>query len=129
LAVLKLAILVSGVLALAKLGFLDFITGGFDTGRFGGLPNFQIKKDVLWTRLWRRKRCVLTSKKVFSSSFFSEGRVFSFFRYKTSLGIAARFYVISFRDNRTKNHLRFQNKFICSICVSISFYLWIFLIV
>jgi hypothetical protein len=36
--VLKLAILVSGVLALAKLGFLDFITGGFDTGRFGGLP-------------------------------------------------------------------------------------------
>jgi hypothetical protein len=29
--------LVSGVLALAKLGFLDFITGGFDTGRFGGL--------------------------------------------------------------------------------------------
>jgi hypothetical protein len=39
LAVLKLAILVSGVLALAKLGFLDFITGGLDTGRFGGLPN------------------------------------------------------------------------------------------
>jgi hypothetical protein len=39
LAVLKLAFLVSGVLALAKLGFLDFITGGFDTGRFGGLPN------------------------------------------------------------------------------------------
>jgi hypothetical protein len=42
LAVLKLAVLVSGVLALAKLGFLrgflDFITGGFDTGRFGGLP-------------------------------------------------------------------------------------------
>jgi hypothetical protein len=42
LAVLKLAILVLGVLALAKLGFLDFITGGraggFDTGRFGGLP-------------------------------------------------------------------------------------------
>jgi hypothetical protein len=38
LAVLKLAILVSGVLALAKLGFLDFIAGGFDTGRFGGLP-------------------------------------------------------------------------------------------
>jgi hypothetical protein len=29
LAVLKLAVLVSGVLALAKLGFLDFITGGF----------------------------------------------------------------------------------------------------
>jgi hypothetical protein len=45
LAVLKLAILVLGVLALAKLGFLDFITGGFDTGRFGGLPNFsQITK-------------------------------------------------------------------------------------
>jgi hypothetical protein len=39
LAVLKLAVLVSGVLALAKLGFLDFITGGFITGRFGGLPN------------------------------------------------------------------------------------------
>jgi hypothetical protein len=38
LAVLKLAVLVSGVLALAKLGFLDFITGGFDTCRFGGLP-------------------------------------------------------------------------------------------
>jgi hypothetical protein len=35
---LKLAFLVSGVLALAKLGFLDFITGGFDTGRFGGVP-------------------------------------------------------------------------------------------
>jgi hypothetical protein len=35
---LTLAVLVSGVLALAKLGFLDFITGGFDTGRFGGLP-------------------------------------------------------------------------------------------
>jgi hypothetical protein len=32
-----LAVLVSGVLALAKFGFLDFITGGFDTGRFGGL--------------------------------------------------------------------------------------------
>jgi hypothetical protein len=41
LAVLKLAILVSGVLALAKLVFLDFITGGFDTGRFGGLPIIQ----------------------------------------------------------------------------------------
>jgi hypothetical protein len=39
LAVLKLAVLVSGVLALAKLGFLDFITGGFDTGRFGGLSS------------------------------------------------------------------------------------------
>jgi hypothetical protein len=39
LAVLKLAILVSGVLALAKLGFLDFVTGGFDTGRFGGFPD------------------------------------------------------------------------------------------
>jgi hypothetical protein len=39
LAVLKLAVLVSGVLVLAKLGFLDFITGGFDTGRFGGLSN------------------------------------------------------------------------------------------
>jgi hypothetical protein len=38
LAVLKLAVLVSGVLALAKLGFLDVITGGFDTRRFGGLP-------------------------------------------------------------------------------------------
>jgi hypothetical protein len=39
LAVLKLAVMVSGVLALAKLGFLDFITGGFDTGRLGGLPS------------------------------------------------------------------------------------------
>jgi hypothetical protein len=40
---MKLAVLVSGVLAplaLAKLGFLDFITGGFDNGRFGGLPYF-----------------------------------------------------------------------------------------
>jgi hypothetical protein len=37
LAVLKLAILVSGVLALAKLGFLDSITGGYDTGRLGEL--------------------------------------------------------------------------------------------
>jgi hypothetical protein len=42
LAFLKLAVLVSGVLALAKLGFLDFITGGFDPGRFGGLPIFCI---------------------------------------------------------------------------------------
>jgi hypothetical protein len=40
LAVLNLAILVSGVLELDKLGFLDFITGGFETGRFGGLPRF-----------------------------------------------------------------------------------------
>jgi hypothetical protein len=46
LAVLKLAILVSGVLALAKLGFLDFITGGFDTGRFGGLPPLSIQKKA-----------------------------------------------------------------------------------
>jgi hypothetical protein len=41
LAFLTLALLVSGVLALAKLGFLDFITDGFDsfdTGRFGGRP-------------------------------------------------------------------------------------------
>jgi hypothetical protein len=45
LAVLKLAILVSGVLALAKLGFLDFITGGFDTGRFGGLPTLTSKSS------------------------------------------------------------------------------------
>jgi hypothetical protein len=43
LAVLKLAVLVSGVLTLAKLGFLDFITGGFDTGRFGGLPSHFIE--------------------------------------------------------------------------------------
>jgi hypothetical protein len=43
---LKLAVLVSGVLVLAKLGFLDFITGGFDTGRFGGLPiNLQVISD------------------------------------------------------------------------------------
>jgi hypothetical protein len=47
LAVLKLAILVSGVLALAKLGFLDFITGGFDTGRFGGLPNYELIFNVI----------------------------------------------------------------------------------
>jgi hypothetical protein len=44
LAVLTNAVLVLGVLALAKLGFLDYNTGGFDlgfdTGRFGGLPNF-----------------------------------------------------------------------------------------
>jgi hypothetical protein len=45
LAVLKLAILVSGVLLLAKLGFLDFITGGFDTGRFGGLPFFSYENN------------------------------------------------------------------------------------
>jgi hypothetical protein len=43
LAFLTLAVLVSGVLALPKLGFLDFITGGFDTGRFGGLPNVKAK--------------------------------------------------------------------------------------
>jgi hypothetical protein len=47
LAVLKLAILVSGVLALAKLGFLDFITGGFDTGRFGGLPMQHLTTDMI----------------------------------------------------------------------------------
>jgi hypothetical protein len=46
LAVLKLAVLVSGVLALTKLGFLDFITGGFDSGRFGGLPFYSIKKKI-----------------------------------------------------------------------------------
>jgi hypothetical protein len=46
-AVLKLAILVSSVLALAKLGFLDFITGGFDTGRFGGLPRIISEKYFL----------------------------------------------------------------------------------
>jgi hypothetical protein len=35
-----LAVLVSGVLSLAKLGFLNFITGRFDTGCFGVLPVF-----------------------------------------------------------------------------------------
>jgi hypothetical protein len=40
LAVLKLAVLVSGMLALAKLGFLNFITGRFDTGCFGVRPIF-----------------------------------------------------------------------------------------
>jgi hypothetical protein len=49
LAVLKLAVLVSGVLALAKLGFLDFITGGFDTGRFGGLPKNRRKVEIFST--------------------------------------------------------------------------------
>jgi hypothetical protein len=38
LAVLKLVVLVSGVLALAKLGFLDFITEHFDAGCFGVRP-------------------------------------------------------------------------------------------
>jgi hypothetical protein len=38
LAVLKLAVLVAGVLALAKLGFLNFIIGRFDTGCFGVRP-------------------------------------------------------------------------------------------
>jgi hypothetical protein len=47
LAVLKLAILVSGVLALAKLGFLDFITGSFDTGRFGDLDFFTSSSNNL----------------------------------------------------------------------------------
>jgi hypothetical protein len=50
LAVLKLAVLVSGVLVLAKLGFLDFITGGFDTGRFEGLPLKTIDfKPIRWS--------------------------------------------------------------------------------
>jgi hypothetical protein len=49
LAVLKLAVLVLGVLALAKLGFLDFITGGFDTGRFGGLPFVSEEKEVFFS--------------------------------------------------------------------------------
>jgi hypothetical protein len=48
LTVLKLAFLVSGVLALVKLGFLDFITGGFDTGRFGGLPEIYIKSKFFF---------------------------------------------------------------------------------
>jgi hypothetical protein len=39
LAILKLAVLISGVLALAKLSFLNFITGRFDTGCFGVRPN------------------------------------------------------------------------------------------
>jgi hypothetical protein len=43
LAVLKLAVSVSGVLALAKLGFLNFITGRFDTGV---RPNFCYEKNV-----------------------------------------------------------------------------------
>jgi hypothetical protein len=34
------------VLALAKLGFLNFITGGFDTGRFGGLPTNNIQASL-----------------------------------------------------------------------------------
>jgi hypothetical protein len=49
LAVLKLAVLVSGVLALAKLGFLDFITGGFDTGRFGGLPGVRHQEKHIFS--------------------------------------------------------------------------------
>jgi hypothetical protein len=40
LAVSKLAVLDSGVLALAKLGFLNFISGRFDTGCFGVRPFF-----------------------------------------------------------------------------------------
>jgi hypothetical protein len=32
------AVLISGVLALAKLSFLNFITGRFDTGCFGVRP-------------------------------------------------------------------------------------------
>jgi hypothetical protein len=28
-----------GCAGAGQIGFLDFITGGFDTGRFGGLPN------------------------------------------------------------------------------------------
>jgi hypothetical protein len=35
---LKLAVLVLGVLALAKLDFLNFITGRFETGCFGVRP-------------------------------------------------------------------------------------------
>jgi hypothetical protein len=44
LALLKLAGLVLGVLALAKLSFLDFITGGFDTGGLEGSHSSQKKK-------------------------------------------------------------------------------------
>jgi hypothetical protein len=60
---LKLAVLVSGVLALAKLGFLDFITGGFDTGRFGGLPILDAGRIFVFLHLFldifKKKRCSL----------------------------------------------------------------------
>jgi hypothetical protein len=46
-----LAVLVSGVLPLAKLGFLDFITGGVDIGRFGGLPVRAPRKKILLKNL------------------------------------------------------------------------------
>jgi hypothetical protein len=59
LAVLKLAILVSGVLALAKLGFLDFITGGFDTGRFGGQFIFALKNKCIINILEKAPRTKL----------------------------------------------------------------------
>jgi hypothetical protein len=47
------------VLALAKLGFLDFITGGFDTGRFGGLPFRKLSQNDVDTCA-RSKRLVTT---------------------------------------------------------------------
>jgi hypothetical protein len=49
------AILVSGVLALAKLGFLDFITGGFYTGRFGGLPFSFVKIKFIFCKKFCHK--------------------------------------------------------------------------
>jgi hypothetical protein len=47
LGVLKLAVLVSGVWALAKLGLLNFITGRFDTGYFGVRPKLFSKRSEL----------------------------------------------------------------------------------
>jgi hypothetical protein len=44
LVILKLAVLVSGVLALAKLGFLNFFTGRFDTGFSEVRPNYAPKQ-------------------------------------------------------------------------------------
>jgi hypothetical protein len=72
LAVLKLAVLVSGVLALAKLGFLDFITGGFDTGRFEGLPLKTIDFKAIRRPAAEPNLAALTAdqKRTVSGSFF-----------------------------------------------------------
>jgi hypothetical protein len=45
---LKLAVLASGMLALAKLGFLNFITGRFDTGCFEVRPkNYYVRAKIM----------------------------------------------------------------------------------
>jgi hypothetical protein len=57
---LKLAVLVSGVLALAKLGFLNFIPG-----RFGERPKYSQYKISLILRLFGTVRVEYSDKNLF----------------------------------------------------------------